>query len=131
MARRAMNPRSLDNLNRGAVTRFSGETAGKAGHKGAVSEKRRRAKEIRYCLEYLLTRKTQVETPDGETVSMTGAEQIAAALFEKALAGDVRAFEMIRDTVGQKPAERIQFEEVDAETMDEVARMVEAAAREA
>lgn len=34
-------------------------------------------------------------------------ENLCLALINKALSGDVRAFEMIRDTIGEKPSEKI------------------------
>ena len=35
-------------------------------------------------------------------------EKISIALIEKALTGDVRAFETIRDTIGEKPTQTIE-----------------------
>lgn len=80
---------------------------------------RRRKKEIRECLEALLDR--EIRTKSGET--MTGAEAISAKLFEKALRGDVRAFEVLRDSAGQKPVERVQVAEVDQSTIEEIERL--------
>ena len=37
-------------------------------------------------------------------------ENICLALINKALSGDVRAFEMIRDTIGENPTAKPQFE---------------------
>lgn len=34
-------------------------------------------------------------------------EKISLSILEKALGGDVRAFEVIRDTIGEKPVEKI------------------------
>ena len=42
----------------------------------------------------------------------------------KALKGDIKAFEVVRDTVGQKPIEKVQVAEVDQATIDEVERAV-------
>lgn len=41
---------------------------------------------------------------------MTAAEALTMAIFEKALGGDVRAFEVIRDTIGEKPVEKKETE---------------------
>ncbi|MBQ9452366.1 MAG: hypothetical protein IJU65_03615 [Desulfovibrio sp.] len=60
-------------------------------------EARRRKRTLRELLEVLL------ETKQGD---MTTAEAITIALAEKALSGDVKAFETIRDTIGQKPVEK-------------------------
>jgi hypothetical protein len=55
---------------------------------------------------------------------MSGAEAIAIKQFEKALKGDTRAFEIVRDTAGQKPVEKIQVDEVEKESIDELERMI-------
>ena len=34
-------------------------------------------------------------------------QELCTALLEKALSGDVRAFEVIRDTIGEKPVEKV------------------------
>lgn len=83
-------------------------------------EARRRKKEIRECLEMLLEK--EIKTRTGET--MSGAEAISAKLFEKALKGDVRAFEVLRDSAGQKPIERINVATVDDGTIKELEEAV-------
>ena len=64
-------------------------------------ETRREKKALRQRLELLLAR---------EVDGLETADAISLALIEKALSGDVRAYEVIRDTVGEKPAERQQTE---------------------
>lgn len=83
-------------------------------------ETRRRRKELRECLDILLEKK--IATKDGK--KLTGAEAISAKLFEKALKGDTRAFEVLRDTAGQKPVEKIMVAEVDQSVIDEVEAML-------
>lgn len=78
------------------------------GGKASV-EARRRKKELRECLEILLER--DIKAKNGEM--MTGAEAIALKQFEKALKGDTKAFEVVRDTAGQKPVERIEQSNID------------------
>jgi len=92
--------------------------ASKRGAKGgkASGEARRRKKELRECLELLLER--EITARNGET--LTGAEAISTKLFEKALKGDIKAFEVIRDTAGQKPIEKIQVADVNQDVIDEV-----------
>ena len=72
------------------------------GRKSGIS--RRKKRDIKRCLEMLLEK--DMTTRNGETVS--GAEAISAKLFESALKGDVRAFEVLRDTVGQKPVDKVE-----------------------
>lgn len=77
------------------------DEARERGKKGGLAsgKSRREKKLLRERLETLLKIKK-----DG----LAGADAICMALIEKALTGDVRAFEVIRDTMGQKPAEKTE-----------------------
>ena len=66
---------------------------------GAARKKR---KALRELLEIAL----QTEVSGDQTA----AEAVTAALIQKAMDGDTKAFEVIRDTVGEKPTERSQVE---------------------
>lgn len=55
---------------------------------------------------------------------MTGAQKLAAALFAKAIKGNVTAFLAIRSTVGQDPVQKFMISEVDPEIIREVETMV-------
>lgn len=66
---------------------------------GAARKKRKALKEL---LEIAL--QTEV------SADQTAAEAVTAALIQKAMDGDTKAFEVIRDTVGEKPTERSQVE---------------------
>ena len=94
----------------------------KIGTKGgqASGEARRRKRDIRLAMEALLEK--QYKGKGGEMLS--GAEAIAIKQMEKALKGDAKAFELVRDTSGQKPVERIMVAEVDANVIDEVEKAV-------
>lgn len=103
-------------------------------HKLTVSEQRaggkasgaarRRKKLLRECLTELLER--EYVSSDGK--SMEGADLISAKLFQKAMDGDLRAFEIIRDTVGQQPVQRIESVTIPQEAYDRVASILDAAA---
>lgn len=86
----------------------------------ASGEARRRKRDLRLAMEMLLEK--DVTDKNGKIVS--GAEAIAIKQFEKALKGDTRAFEMIRDTAGQKPVDKVQIQEIDQNIIDEVEAMV-------
>ena len=60
-------------------------------------EKRRERKQLKEELLLLL------DTDNNQ-------EKISLALIEKAKTGDVRAFEMIRDTIGEKPLDRQEIQ---------------------
>lgn len=86
----------------------------------ASGEARRNKKLLRECLEILLEK--EMKGKNGET--MSGAEALATKLFAEAMKGNVKAFEVLRDTAGQKPVEKIVVSEIDSDVIDEVERMV-------
>ncbi len=77
---------------------------------------RREKRDLKRCLEILL--ETDYTDKNGKTVS--GAEALCAKLFEQGMRGNVKAFEALRDTAGQKPVEKIMVAEVDADVIEEV-----------
>ena len=79
---------------------FTPEELSKGGK--ASAEARRKKRDLKLAMQLLLEQ--EIEGKNGE--KKTGAEAIAVAQFKKALKGDTRAFEVIRDTSGQKPVER-------------------------
>ena len=44
--------------------------------------------------------------------------------MKKALKGDVKAFEVLRDTAGEKPIDKVMVADVDQSVIDEVESMV-------
>lgn len=81
---------------------------------------RRNKKMLRECLEMLLEK----EITDKNGIKATGAEALAAKLFQQALQGNIKAFEVVRDTAGQKPAEKVVVSNIDPDVISEVERMV-------
>lgn len=86
----------------------------------ASGEARRRKRDLRMALEMLLEK----EYKDKAGNTLTGTEAISAKLFEQAMKGNIKAFETLRDTVGQKPVEKVMIAEVEQDVIDEVERMV-------
>ena len=78
------------------------EEAKKRGSMGGkrCAEAKRERKRLRELLEIALS------TPSEE--GGTQAEAITAALVASALAGNVKAYEVIRDTLGEKPTEQVE-----------------------
>lgn len=76
------------------------EKAAKAGK--ASGKARRKKKELKKLLELALS---QPQADNTEEDNYTG---ITVALVNEALSGNVKAFEVIRDTIGQKPVEKIE-----------------------
>ena len=77
----------------------------KLNSKGGVNsgEARRRKRDIRLALEALLEK----DITDRHGNVMSTAEAIAIKQIEKALKGDTKAFEVVRDSAGQKPSDKI------------------------
>lgn len=86
----------------------------------ASAKARREKRDLRKALEILLEK----EWKDKNGNTLTGTEAITAKLFEQAMKGNIRAFETLRDTVGQKPVEKVMVADVDQNVIDEVERMV-------
>ena len=85
----------------------SKDEAKERGKKGGIAsgKARRKKKTIRETLEMMLAGKL----PGGETRQ----EAIVFALMGKALSGDVRAFEVIRDSIGEKPSDKVDVRSSD------------------
>ncbi len=97
-----------ENLEKGKDTQFqTGEEQVKTAREGGIAsgEARRKKRDIRLALEMLLEK----EFKDRSGNTITGAEAIAAKQFEKAMKGDTKAFEVVRDTAGQKPTDKIEM----------------------
>ena len=96
-------------------------TVEEASKGGKASGRARREKaDLKRVAQILL--ESGIKGKDGTEKS--GAEAIMLAQFQKALKGDSKAFELIRDTSGQKPVERIMVAEVEQSVIDEVERAI-------
>ena len=103
-----------ENLKKGKATRFkSGEEAARNGKKGGEASAKARAERKTLKEELLLL------LSEGDT-----QKKVSAALIKKAKSGNVKAFEVIRDTIGEKPMEKILASSVDPETIAEVEKFV-------
>ena len=92
------------------------------GKKGGIAsgEARRANKSLREAMQILMD--ADLMGKDGKT--MTGTEAMAAKAFQAALKGDWKAWELVRDTAGQKPVERVMVADVEASVIAEVEAMV-------
>jgi len=83
----------------------AGEIAREAGRKGGKRSgaKKRARKTLRDELLALLSESRQAK--DGSMTQVQTA--MSTALIKSALSGSVRAFEVIRDTIGEKPVENV------------------------
>ncbi len=77
------------------------EIAKKGGK--ASGEARRKKKQLSELLEIALSQ----PAPDGKSDNWTA---ITVAMIQKAMGGDTKAYEVIRDTIGQKPTDKLEAE---------------------
>jgi hypothetical protein len=98
---------------------LSTEKAREIGAKGgkASAESRRKKRDLKLAIQALLEADIK-DKKTGET--MSGAEALAVAQFRKAMKGDTKAFEVLRDTSGQKPIEKVEQVNIDGEYIDKV-----------
>lgn len=89
------------------------------GTKGGIAsgEARRKKRDLKLAMQALL----EADVKDKRTGEvMSGAEAIALAQYRKAMKGDAKAFELVRDTSGQKPVEKVEQVNIDGEYLDKV-----------
>lgn len=86
----------------------SREKAAENGRKGGIAsgKAKRERKAMREALEEILSRE-YVEKETGDKVD--GSTLIMVKTFKNALNGDMRAIEFIRDTLGEKPMEKLEI----------------------
>ena len=91
----------------------SKKEARERGRKGGLAsvESRRKRKTLKEELLLMLS--------DGET-----QQSVTLALIEKAMSGDTKAFEVIRDTIGEKPIDKVMIADVEPSVIAEVEAMV-------
>ena len=87
------------------------EKAREIGKKGGVAsgKAKKRRKEFKEALKLALT--VVVDESNNKTVQELGIE----ALMEKFMKGDPKVFEIIRDTIGEKPTDKQEVKVVDSE----------------
>ena len=90
----------------------SKEEARERGRKGGLAsgEARRKRKTLKEELLLMLS--------EGET-----QQSVTLALIEKAMSGDTKAFEVIRDTIGEKPVDKVMSSDVEPSVIAEVEAM--------
>lgn len=87
----------------------------------ASTEAKRRKKTFREAMEAILEK--EVLDKNGNKIDLLTA--ISAKQIEKAGKGDTKAFEVIRDTIGQKPVERVEITEWDTKIAGEIEAYVD------
>lgn len=89
---------------------------------GIASGKARREKaDLRRNLQIWLESEV---TKDKSGNPLTGAELMTAVAVKEMSKGNPKFWEIIRDTVGQKPVEKVMIAEVEQSVIDEVEKVV-------
>ena len=94
-----------------------GEEARELGRKGGLrsAQVRKERKTLRDSLLHLLT-----EDVKGKDGTMRPAQDaIVTALMKQAMSGNTRAFEIIRDTIGEKPVDNVNIISPDYSALNE------------
>lgn len=115
---RGQHPNSLANLQKGKRFESSDGSARKAQEKSIEAHAERRS--FREGLLMLL--EAPIKDKEGNASGKTTQDAIIAGLVKRAISGDTRAFEMIRDTIGEKPVENINVNAPDPGIMEEIRR---------
>jgi hypothetical protein len=107
----------------------SSEEAAESGRKGGIASgvARRQAKELRDLTLAILEMPIKEGDIDEITTlasvkgkNMTTSQAMILAQVRRAIEGDSKAFEVIRDTAGQKPIEKVEVSKPDSEIINEI-----------
>ena len=91
------------------------EEASKGGK--ASAESRAARKTFREGLLLLLNE--PLKDKSGQTTDKTTQDAVIAGLVKRAISGDVRAAEFIRDTIGEKPVQAVSVSTGDFSALDD------------
>ena len=109
---------------RNEFSKMSPERRAECGRKGGLAKREatRKRKEMRETLDILLNmpmKKGKVYTAedikcfaDLKGKNITIDQAVMVCLIQKALKGDLSAIAMVRDTVGEKPVEKMEVKDV-------------------
>lgn len=100
MSKRGHNEESKKNLAKGK--KFSADYQPSAKAKSDGKQKKIKMKEM---LDLLLAK--EIKNNQGETA--TTLEAISVSLIKQAMSGNVKAYEVIRDTIGQNPTHKMDI----------------------
>ena len=94
--------------------RLTVDEASRGGQRSG--ETRRRRKAMREAFDELLSR----EFTDKEGNTTDGVTALVTRVYQKALKGDMRAVQFIRDTVGEMPVQKIEVDTIDPQARAEM-----------
>lgn len=96
------------------------------GRKGGKASAAKRAERKTFREGLLLLLNEPLKDKAGNVTDNTTQDVIIAALVKRAANGDTRAFEMIRDTIGEKPVQDVAVRTGDFSALDEAFKAMSA-----
>lgn len=122
-----INGQSVPDSPAARATRFKpGDDRAKQASKLGVQKRKENGDLRRLCQMWM---EEEVGTgKDGEKI--TGAQMMVRVAVKEVAKGNPRFWEMLRDTAGFKPVDKVMVAEVEPAVVDEVERMVEEAGDE-
>lgn len=113
-----------ENLKKGKATRFkSGEEAVKNGRKGGIASGKAKREKADFRKKCQIWMETEV-AKDKNGNPLTGADLMVAVAGKEIKNGSAKFWELMRDTAGFKPVDKVVMAEVDQDIIDEVEAMV-------
>lgn len=117
---RGMHPNSRKALEENrAKTQFHGDKAVEAQKAAAKSVRRNRT----FREEFELELQTMITDNSGKKTTVKNA--LTKTAVQKALRGDLRALQFIRDTVGEKPIDTVQLLQPDYTALEKIREEME------
>lgn len=98
---------------------LSPKEAREQGRKGGKASAAKRAERKTFREGLLLLLNEPLKDKSGNVTDNTTQDAIIAALVKRAANGDTRAFEMIRDTIGEKPVQDVKVSTGDFSALDD------------
>lgn len=98
---------------------LSPKEAREQGRKGGKASAAKRAERKTFREGLLLLLNEPLKDKAGQTTDKTTQDAVIAGLVKRAIAGDVRAAEFIRDTIGEKPVQDVKFYTNDFSALDD------------
>ena len=95
------------------------DEARERGRKGGKASAAKRAARKTFREGLLLLLNEPLKDKAGNLTTNTTQDAIIAALVKRAATGDTRAFEMIRDTIGEKPVQDVKVSTGDFSALDD------------
>lgn len=90
----------------------STDEARNRGQKGGIAsgQSRRERKLIQEALQRALSGNYGIVDDNGKNKKVVGYDALALSMIQQAIGGNVKAATFIRDTIGEKPTETVNFE---------------------